>query len=419
MGKTIAEKILARASNRKEVEAGDIVEAEVDLAMSHDNAALVSKVFGEIGAERVWDPSKIVIILDHRVPANTIKSAEGHKTIRQFVKEQGIENFHDIGEGICHQVLPEKGYVKPGMLIVGTDSHTTTHGAFGAFSTGIGATEMACVWATGKLWLKVPETIKIVINGKLKEMVMAKDVILHIIGEIGSDGANYKAIEFYGEVIDEISIASRMSISNQAMEAGAKVAIVPFDEKTEEFLKNRVKGKMEPVYADEDASYEDVLEFEVSNLEPQVACPHKVDNVKNIREVTGIPIDQAVLGSCTNGRLEDLAIAARILEGKKIHDGVRMIVIPASREVYIEAIRKGYIETFLKAGATIINPGCGPCLGAHQGVLASGERAISSTNRNFKGRMGSPDSEVYLASPATVAASALKGEIVDPREVLK
>ncbi|RLF36871.1 MAG: 3-isopropylmalate dehydratase large subunit [Thermoplasmata archaeon] len=419
MGKTIAEKILARASNRKEVEAGDIVEAEVDLAMSHDNAALVSKVFGEIGAERVWDPSKIVIILDHRVPANTIKSAEGHKTIRQFVKEQGIENFHDIGEGICHQVLPEKGYVKPGMLIVGTDSHTTTHGAFGAFSTGIGATEMACVWATGKLWLKVPETIKIVINGKLKEMVMAKDVILHIIGEIGSDGANYKAIEFYGEVVDEISIASRMSISNQAMEAGAKVAIVPFDEKTEEFLKNRVKGKMEPVYADEDASYEDVLEFEVSDLEPQVACPHKVDNVKNIREVVGIPIDQAVLGSCTNGRLEDLAIAARILEGKKIHDRVRMIVIPASREVYIEAIRKGYIETFLKAGATIINPGCGPCLGAHQGVLASGERAISSTNRNFKGRMGSPDSEVYLASPATVAASALKGEIADPREVLK
>ena len=250
-------------------------------------------------------------------------------------------------------------------------------------------------------------------------MVMAKDVILHIIGEIGSDGANYKAIEFYGEVIDEISIASRMSISNQAMEAGAKVAIVPFDEKTEEFLKNRVKGKMEPVYADKDASYEDVLEFEVSNLEPQVACPHKVDNVKNIREVVGIPIDQAVLGSCTNGRLEDLAIAARILEGKKIHDRVRMIVIPASREVYIEAIRKGYIETFLKAGATIINPGCGPCLGAHQGVLASGERAISSTNRNFKGRMGSPDSEVYLASPATVAASALKGEIADPREVLK
>ncbi len=419
MGKTIAEKILARASKRKEVEAGDIVEAEVDLAMSHDNAALVSKVFGKIGAERVWDPSKIVIILDHRVPANTIKSAEGHKTIRQFVKEQGIENFHDIGEGICHQVLPEKGYVKPGMLIVGTDSHTTTHGAFGAFSTGIGATEMACVWATGKLWLKVPETIKIVINGKLREMVMAKDVILHIIGEIGSDGANYKAIEFYGEVVDEISIASRMSISNQAMEAGAKVAIVPFDEKTEGFLKSRVKGKMEPVYADEDASYEDVLEFEVSDLEPQVACPHKVDNVKNIREVVGIPIDQAVLGSCTNGRLEDLAIAARILEGKKIHDRVRMIVIPASREVYIEAIRKGYIETFLKAGATIINPGCGPCLGAHQGVLASGERAISSTNRNFKGRMGSPDSEVYLASPATVAASALKGEIADPREVLK
>ena len=419
MSSTISEKILARASGNKKVEAGEIVDASVDLAMSHDNAALVSKVFKEIGVDKVWDPDKIVIILDHRAPANIIKAAEAHKSIREFVKGQDIKNFYDIGEGICHQVVPEKGFVKPGMLIVGTDSHTTTYGAFGAFSTGIGATEMACVWATGKLWLKVPETIKMIIKGKLQDMVMAKDVILYIIGKIGSDGANYKAIEFYGETVKNFSVASRMTISNQAMEAGAKVAIVPPDEKTLDYLKSRVKGDVESISADKDANYEDVLEFDVSDLEPQVACPHTVDNVKPVSEVAGIEIDQAVLGSCTNGRLEDLEIAARILEGRRIASSVRMIVVPASREVYLEALKKGYIEIFLKAGATIINPGCGPCLGAHQGVLASGERAITSTNRNFRGRMGSPDSEIYLASPATVAASAIKGEIADPREVLK
>lgn len=419
MSSTISEKILARASGNKKVEAGEIVDASVDLAMSHDNAALVSKVFKEIGVDKVWDPDKIVIILDHRAPANIIKAAEAHKSIREFVRSQNIKNFYDIGEGICHQVVPEKGFVKPGMLIVGTDSHTTTYGAFGAFSTGIGATEMACVWATGKLWLKVPETMKMIIKGKLQDMVMAKDVILHIIGKIGSDGANYKAIEFYGETVKNFSVASRMTISNQAMEAGAKAAIVPPDEKTLDYLKGRVEGDVESISADKDANYEDVLEFDVSDLEPQVACPHTVDNVKPVSEVAGIEIDQAVLGSCTNGRLEDLGIAAGILKGKRIASSVRMIVVPASREVYLEALKRGYIEIFLKAGATIINPGCGPCLGAHQGVLASGERAITSTNRNFRGRMGSPDSEIYLASPATVAASAIKGEIADPREVLK
>ncbi|MCD6541997.1 MAG: 3-isopropylmalate dehydratase large subunit [Thermoplasmata archaeon] len=400
------------------MEAGEIIDASVDLAMSHDNAALVSKIFREIGVDNVWDRNKIVIVLDHRTPANTIKAAEAHKSIREFVREQGIENFYDVGEGICHQVLPEKGYVKPGMLIVGTDSHTTTYGAFGAFSTGIGATEMACIWATGKLWMKVPETIKMIINGKPGKMVMSKDIILYIIGEIKSDGANYKAIEFYGETIKNMSIASRMTISNQSMEAGAKAAIIPPDEKTFEYLKERVKGEIKPVYADEDANYEDVMEFDVTNLEPQVACPHTVDNVKPVSEVAGISINQAVLGSCTNGRLEDIEVAARILKGKRIADGVRMIVVPASREIYLKAMEKGYIQTLLKAGATVINPGCGPCLGAHQGILASGERAITSTNRNFRGRMGSPDSEVYLASPATVAASALKGEITNPQEVI-
>ena len=418
MGYAISEKILARAAGAGKVEAGEIIDASVDLAMSHDNAALVSKIFKEIGVDDVWDRNRIVIVLDHRTPANTIKAAEAHKLIREFVREQGIENFYDIGEGICHQVLPEKGYVKPGMLIVGTDSHTTTYGAFGAFSTGIGATEMACIWATGKLWMKVPETIKMIINGKPGKMVMSKDIILHIIGEIKSDGANYKAIEFYGETIKNMSIASRMTISNQSMEAGAKAAIIPPDEKTFEYLKERVKGEIKPVYADEDANYEDVMEFDITNLEPQVACPHAVDNVKPVSEVAGISINQAVLGSCTNGRLEDIEVAARILEGKRIADGVRMIVVPASREIYLKALEKGYIQTLLKAGATVINPGCGPCLGAHQGILASGERAITSTNRNFRGRMGSPDSEVYLASPATVAASALKGEITNPREVI-
>lgn len=418
MSLTISEKILARASGKSSVEAGEIVDANVDLAMSHDNAALVSDVFKQIGVEKVWNPDKIVIVLDHRTPANIIKAAEAHKNIRKFVRDQGIRNFYDVGEGICHQVLPERGYVKPGMLIVGTDSHTTTYGAFGAFSTGIGATEMACVWATGKLWLKVPETIKMVIRGKLQDMVTAKDLILYIIGEIGSDGADYKAIEFYGETVESLSVSSRMTISNQAMEAGAKAAIVPPDNRTLDYLKDRVKGKMKLVYADEDANYEDVLEFDISDLEPQVACPHAVDNVKPVSEVAGIEIDQAVLGSCTNGRLEDLEIAAKILKGRKVSSNVRMIVIPASREVYLEALKKGYIEIFLRAGATIINPGCGPCLGAHQGVLAGGERAITSTNRNFKGRMGSPDSEIYLASPATVAISAVKGKISDPREVL-
>jgi 3-isopropylmalate/(R)-2-methylmalate dehydratase large subunit len=417
MDMTISEKILARASGKKFVTPGEIIDAEVDAAMSHDNAALVSKVFGEIGIKNVWNPDKIVIILDHRVPANNIKAAEAHKKIRDFIRKQKIKHFYDAGEGICHQVMIEKGHARPGMLIVGTDSHTTTYGAIGAFSTGIGASEMAAVWATGKLWLKVPETIKITVNGELPRFVTSKDIILHIIGTIGSDGANYKAIEFYGETIDKMSIESRLTISNQSMEAGAKVAIIPPDKKTIEYVKSKTKDKFEIIKADKNAKYEEILDFDVSNLEPMVSCPHTVDNVKSVSEVEGLEIDQAVLGSCTNGRLEDLELAARIIGNKKIHKDVRMIVVPASREIYLKAIEKGYIQSFIRAGAMVINPGCGPCLGAHQGILASGERAITSTNRNFKGRMGSPESEIYLASPATVAASAIKGEITDPRKV--
>ena len=418
MASTIAEKILARASGKKEVKAGEIVDANIDLAMSHDNTTLVSEIFKEMDKKNVWNSQRIVIVLDHQTPANTIKTAENHKLIREFVKKQNIKNLFDVGEGICHQILPEKGFVHPGMLIVGTDSHTTTYGAFGAFATGIGATDMAAVWSTGKLWLKVPKTLGFDISGELSKYVMSKDVILYLISKIGADGANYKACEFYGDTIENMSIDSRMCISNQAMEAGAKAAIIPPDKKTLDYLKLRTKEPFEVLYSDKDAEYEKTFDFDVTDTEPQVACPGKVDNAKPVSKVTGVKINQAVLGSCANGRLEDFAIAADILKDKTISKNVRMIVVPASRSVYLEAITKGYIEIFLKAGAVVVNPGCGPCLGLHQGVLADGECVISSTNRNFKGRMGAPGAEIYLGSPATVVASAVKGEITDPRDMM-
>ncbi|MCD6171178.1 MAG: 3-isopropylmalate dehydratase large subunit [Thermoplasmata archaeon] len=389
---TLAEKILSEKSGTKAT-AGDIVEASIDKAMSHDNAALVIKKFKEIRA-KLWDANKVVIILDHRVPANTIKTAEAHKTIRQFVNKNGIKNFYDINYGICHQVMIEEGHVKKGMLIVGTDSHTTSYGALGAFSTGIGATEMASVWATGKIWLKVPETYKINVVGKLPSMVFAKDIILHIIGRLKSDGANYKACEFYG-IVENMPLADKITISNMSMEMGAKAALFN---------------------GSNDGPYKKEFEFDVSSLMPQIACPHSVDNVKPVNDVNE-EIDQAVLGSCTNGRIEDLRIAAKILHGKKIAKNVRMLIFPASMKIYRQALEEGLIKTFIDSGAIVMNPGCGCCLGAHQGVLAGGEVAISSTNRNFRGRMGSKDSKVYLASPATVAASAIKGKITDPRDI--
>ncbi|MCD6081365.1 3-isopropylmalate dehydratase large subunit [candidate division WOR-3 bacterium] len=419
MGKTIAEKILAKKAGRKDVQPGEIVTCRVDLAMSHENARLVMRHFDKIGVDKVWDPDRIVIIFDHRVPAESEITAIGQKEIREFVKSQGIKHFYDINVGICHQVLAEKGFSRPGILLVGTDSHTTTAGAFGAFATGVGATDMAAVWATGELWLRVPETIKIVVNGELPTGVYAKDVILHIIGKLGADGADYKAVEFYGETITRMSVASRMVMSNLSMEMGAKAAIIPPDDKTLEYVQSRTSCDYEPIYADDDAQYVETYEFDVANLSPQVACPHSVDNVKPIEEVEGIKVDQAVIGSCTNGRLEDLIEAAKILSTRHVHKDVRLIVIPASWEVYRQALKQGVIETFINAGAVIINPGCGPCLGAHQGVLAPGEVAIASTNRNFQGRMGSPDSFVYLASPATVAASAVEGKITDPRRLLR
>jgi homoaconitate hydratase family protein len=415
---TISEKILARASGKSKLSAGEIVNCKVDKAMSHDNTALVIQNFSEIGSESVWDPNKIIIPLDHRVPANIIEVAEAHKSIRNFVSEQKIENFLDIRKGICHQILCELGFVSPGDLIIGTDSHSTTYGALGAFGTGIGASEMASVWITGELWLKVPETIRIAITGTLPGSVFSKDVILKIIGEVSISGATYKALEFYGNIVKQFSISSRLTLCNMVVEMGAKTGIVPPDDITIDYLKSRVKAKSTPIYSDPNATFEDELEFNVSNLEPQVACPHSVDNVKNISDVSGKKIDQAFIGSCTNGRLEDIQIASEILKGHSVHPDVRLLVCPASQYVYLNALTSGYLERIIRAGGIILNPGCGPCLGAHQGVLAGGEVAISSSNRNFRGRMGSPDAEIYLGSPATVAASAITGELTNPTQFL-
>jgi 3-isopropylmalate/(R)-2-methylmalate dehydratase large subunit len=411
---TIAEKILARASGEKTVKPGQIVTAKIDVAMSHENADVVLRAFREIGIRKVWDPERIVLLFDHRVPAESEKTATTHKRIREFVKEQGIKYFYDMKEGICHQILPENGHSLPGEVMVGTDSHTTTHGAFGTFATGIGATEMAGVWATGELWFTVPRSIKIKVAGKFKEYVSAKDLILYTIGQMGAAGADYQSVEFCGDTISAMSIASRMVLTNLSMEMGAKVAFVVPDEKTLDYVRKRTDKKVSAVLPDESAEYASRRDIDVTDMDSMIACPHAVDNVKRVKDVQGTRIDQALLGSCTNGRVEDLAVAARILEGKTVARHVRLLVIPASRAVYLEALQKGYIELFIKAGALVLNPGCGPCLGAHQGLLAPGEVCISTTNRNFRGRMGSSESFVYLASPATVARSSLAGEITSP-----
>ena len=422
MGMTLAEKILARAAERDRVTPDEIVVARVDLAMSHENADLVRKSFLEIGVSRVWDPTKIVIIFDHRVPAESEKTATTHKAIREFVIAQGIPHFYDVGRGgICHQVLPENGHVRPGMLVVGTDSHMTTHGAFGAFSTGIGATEMAGVWTEGTLWFKVPSTIRIEVTGELGPWISAKDLILYIIGKLGADGAGYRAVEFDGAAIRCMSVASRMVLANLAMEMGAKVAFTPVDEVLMDYLRPLTPQKIRTIGPDADAHYERVVRIDAARdvREPQIACPHSVDNVRPLSELGEVPIDQAVLGSCTNGRLEDLEVAARVVAGSFVHERVRLLVIPASQQVYREAMRLGYLETLVTAGAIINPPGCGPCVGVHQGILAAGETCVSSTNRNFLGRMGSKDSRVYLASPAVVAASAIAGSLVHPSAVVR
>jgi homoaconitate hydratase family protein len=419
---TLAEKILARASGCERVVPEQIVIAGVDLALSHENADLVRKSFLEIGVARVWDPSKIVIVFDHRIPAESEKTATTHQAVREFAAAQGIQHFYDVGRGgICHQVLPERGHVQPGMVIVGTDSHTTTHGAFGAFATGIGATEMAGVWTEGSLWFKVPSTLRIEVEGEFRPWISAKDLILHLIGMLGAAGADYRAVEFDGPAIRRMSVASRMVLTNLAMEMGAKVAFTPVDEILLDYLRARIPGELRAIAPDPDARYERVMQLDAGEdvWEPQIACPHAVDRVQPLSLLGDVPVHQAVLGSCTNGRLEDLELAARIVSGRVIHPRTRLIVIPASQQVYREAMRLGYLETLVAAGAIIAPPGCGPCVGVHQGILAAGETCVSSTNRNFHGRMGSKDSFVYLASPAVVAASALAGKLAHPENVVK
>ena len=412
---TFAQKVLAQKAGLDTVAVGQIVEVEPDYCLSHDNTAAIAKTFAKIGVEKVKNPERFVIVLDHTVPAATEKYALGHKEIREFVQKQGIAHFYDAGVGICHQVLPEKGFTLPGKLILGSDSHTTTYGAFGAFSAGIGRSEMAVLYATSKIWLKTPASFKIVVSGQLQAPVTSKDLILNIIGDLGADGALYKSVEYTGEAIDAMSLASRMVLSNMAIEMGAKNGVCLPDDKTFAYLEPRAVTDYTPVYPDPDAEYERALEFDASTLSPQVARPHTVDNVASVEEVAGTKIDQALLGTCTNGRLEDLRLAAKILDGKTLATGVRMLVLPASQEVMVQALAEGLIDVFVKAGAMLLNPGCGPCLGAHQGVLAPGEVCLSTANRNFKGRMGSAEAEIYLASPATVAASAITRVITDPR----
>jgi len=419
MGHTLVEKVLARKAGLASVVPGQIVTVRPDKLLTHDNTAAISKKFRSkrsgIGLERMADPDISVIVLDHVVPAANETYAINHQIIREFVAEQGISAFYDIGEGICHQVLPEKGHAWPGAVIVGSDSHTPTYGAFGAFAAGIGRTEAAAVMATGQIWLRVPESLRIVVNGTLPDRVSAKDVILHIIGDLRADGANYCSVEFAGEAVREMSMASRMVLTNMAAEMGAKNGVVEPDEKTHAWLQGRVEHDYEEVHADPDATYERVVEYDVSGLVPQVAKPHTVDSVVPVTEVAGTPINQALVGTCTNGRLEDLAAAAEILRGKHIAPSVRLLVLPASREVLLAAIERGIVSDVVAAGATLLNPGCGPCLGAHEGCMAPGEVTLSTANRNFKGRMGSKEAFIYLASPATVAASALTGVITDPR----
>ena len=415
MGMSIAQKILARAAGRKRVEPGEIVEARIDVAMAHDLTAPMAIEGFESIAQKVRSPERVVLVFDHQWPADSIEVARDHAAMREFAARQRIRNLY--AEGICHQVLPEMGFALPGELVVGADSHTCTLGAFGCFATGVGSTDMAAVWATGKLWFRVPESMRVRIEGKLKKRVAPKDLILRIIGDLGVDGATYRAIEFDGEGVRKMTLAGRMTLCNMGVEAGAKTAIVPPDRVIKWYLKRRARRAYKPVSSDPDVSHVEEMEYESKRIEPQLACPHSVGNVRAVREVEGKEIDQAFLGSCTNGRLEDLAEAARILKEKKVHRRVRTIVAPASREVYLEALRMGILGRFVRAGAIVGPPNCAACMGSYIGVLGPGEVCVSTSNRNFRGRQGSPDAEIYLASPATVAASALKGRITDPRGV--
>ena len=415
MGLTLAEKILARASKETTIRPGNIVEAEVDVAMLHDTTGPQAvSALEEIGAPGVWNPEKVVVVLDHLVPAPHSQAATLQLRMRDFARRESIKHFHDINTGICHQVLAEKGYAKPGQVLVGTDSHTCTAGALGSFALGIGSTEMAAVLATGKLWFRVPATIRVDLEGKLPDMVTAKDIILHVIKRLGIEGANYRAVEFGGSTIKDLSVDERMTICNMVIEMGGKVGIVSADDITLKYLKERGFDGLSTLFPDSDACYEQIISVNVAALEPLVSRPFRVDNVVEVSKLKGVKIQQALLGTCTNGRLVDLQQAALILKGRKIDPNVRLVVVPASWEIYRQAMRDGTLEIIAEAGGVIINPGCGPCCGGHQGLLAPGEVCISTSNRNFVGRMGK-GGDVYLASPLVVAISAVRGQITDPR----
>lgn len=414
----MAERILAEHTGEDEVSPGEVVRAEIDRAMVNDiTAPLTVDALKKIGVEKVWNPDKITIIFDHQAPPTTIDAAENQDELRDFADEQNISNLYGNMEGVCHQIMVEEGIVKPGQLVVGADSHTCTYGALGAFSTGIGSTDMAAVFTEGELWFKVPESMKINVRNELGDKIMAKDLILQIAGDVGADGATYRSIEFAGEGLEEIKTSGRLSMCNMGVEMGAKAALVPPDEETRDYVEKRDGGEYDFVEPDAGAGYVEELNYDASEIEPVVACPHNVDNVSPISSLEDIEIQQAFLGSCTNGRLEDLAIAADILKGRDVSGDVRMLVAPASRSIYREALDRGIIETLVDAGATIEPPGCTTCWGGHLGILAPGETCISSSNRNFKGRMGSPEAEIYLGSPATVAASAAAGKITDARDL--
>jgi 3-isopropylmalate/(R)-2-methylmalate dehydratase large subunit len=418
LGQTIIEKILSAHSGQQAL-ANDIVVAKVDLIMGQDGTTpLAIRAFREMGGKRVLNPEIVALVIDHSSPSPNEGVSALHKLMREFAGETGVK-LYDIGQGVCHQLIPESGRVGPGSLVIGADSHTCTYGALNAFSTGVGSTDLAGALISGQMWFKVPETIKIVCNGRLPDGVYAKDLILHLIGDITADGATYVSAEFTGEAIAGLSMEGRFTVANMAIEMGAKAGLIDADEKTFNWLKQYTDQEYRAVKADPDASYAAIKEYDAASLAPQVAKPHRVDNVVPVTEVAGTPIHQAVIGTCTNGRLEDLRIAAELLEGRQIHPEVRLIVAPASRRVFLEAIKEGVIQSLVEAGAAVVTPGCGPCVGTHNGVPSDGENVISTANRNFKGRMGNSNAMIYLASPATVAVAALTGKITDPREFIK
>ena len=419
MGMTMSQKILAEHCGLPSLRAGDIVMAQLDMVLGNDITSPVAvKEYARLGSPCVFDCNKIALVMDHFTPNKDIKAAEQCKTVREFARENEIVNFFDVGEvGVEHALLPEKGLVGSSDLVIGADSHTCTYGALGAFSTGVGSTDMAYAMATGKAWFKVPSAIKFVLKNKPQKWVSGKDIILHIIGKIGVNGAQYKSMEFTGDGIEHLSMDDRLCMANMAIEAGAKNGIFEVDEKTVEYEKANGRNNTRVFKADSDAEYDEVIEIDLSTIRPTVAFPHLPENTRTIDEVGEVEIDQVVIGSCTNGRLEDLEVAAAILEGKRVHRDCRVLIIPATQKIYLDAMEKGLLKTFIESGCAVSTPTCGPCLGGHMGILAKGERAVATTNRNFVGRMGHTDSEVYLASPAVAAASAIAGKIASPGEV--